>query len=494
MSLKIITKLLANRVQKVIIPLLHQNQYGFIKNKSIHDCISWAFEYLHLCHQSKKDIVIIKIDFEKAFDMVEHSAILDMLKYMGFGTKYLGWIRNILQTATTSVILNGVPGKTIKCRRGVRQGDPLSPLLFVSTAELLQIAVNEAWQQGMISLPLDNNYGQKYPILQYADDTLIIMPADNAQISHLKTVLQSFTNSTGLKINYHKTSMVPINTAADKTEELAQILGCKIEAMPLTYLGLPMGTTRPSVEDLMPTICKLDKRLSGISNLLSHCSRLVVIKSIISAMPNHIMCALKVHYTHTDHMEKSMRIFLWHGKDIERKGSCLIKWDKVCRPKIAGGLGVLKLRDHNKALLIKNLYKFYNHHDIPWVNLLWKAYYDNNTIPITNGRKGSFWWRNCLSFLDEFRSITTCVPADGATAYLWSDKWTENILEYKFPELFSFARDKMITVKSARVMITDRVQEMFFLPLSMVAFNQYNDLVRIITDIPTDRDKDTWKF
>ena len=136
------------------------------------------------------------------------------------------------------------------------------------------------------------------------------MPADAAQIGSLKNILQSFSNSTGLKINYHKTSMVPINTPADKTEELAQLLGCKIEAMPFTYIGLPMGTTKPRVDDLMPTICKLDKRLSGISNLLSYCSTLVVIKSIISTMPNHIMCALKVHYTHTDHMEKSMRIFL----------------------------------------------------------------------------------------------------------------------------------------------------------------------------------------
>lgn len=226
----------------------------------------------------------------------------------------------------------------------------------------------------MISLPLDNSYGQKYPILQYVDDTLIIMPVDATQIGNLKNILQSLSNSTGLKINYHKTSMVPINTPAEKTEELAQLLGCKIESMPFTYLGLPMGTTRPRVEDLMPTVCKMDKRLSGISNLLSYCSRLVVMKSIISAMPNHIMCALKVHYTHTDHMKKSMRIFLWHGKDIERKGNCLIKWEKVCRPKEAGGLGVLNLRDQNKALLMKNLYKFYNQQDIPWVNLLWKAY------------------------------------------------------------------------------------------------------------------------
>ena len=119
-----------------------------------------------------------------------------------------------------------------------------------------------------------------------------------------------------------------------------------------------MGTTRPRVEDIMPMISKLDKRLAGISNLLSHCSRLVVIKAVISAMPNFLMCALKVHYTQLDHADKSIRTFLWHGKDIEKKGKCLVKWEKVCMPKAAGGLGVINLREQNKALLMKNIFIF----------------------------------------------------------------------------------------------------------------------------------------
>jgi hypothetical protein len=85
MALKFLTKILANRMQKIIIPAIHRNQYGFIKNRTIHDCLAWAFEYIHLCHQSKKEIVILKLDFEKAFDKVEYSAILLMLKHLGFG-------------------------------------------------------------------------------------------------------------------------------------------------------------------------------------------------------------------------------------------------------------------------------------------------------------------------------------------------------------------------------------------------------------------------
>lgn len=494
MGLKIITKILANRMQKVIISLLHKNQYGFIKTRTIQDCLAWAFEYLHLCHKSKKEIVIIKLDFEKAFDMVDYCTILSMLKHMGFGEVYLSWIKNILHTASTSIILNGVPGKSIKCRRGVRQGDPLSPLLFVATAELLQIAINKAWQDGILSTPLDNSYGQSYPILQYADDTLLIMPADMDEINSLKNILQTFSSSTGLKINYHKSSMVPINVPPEKCSQLAAAFGCKMESMPFTYLGLPMGTSRPKIDDLMPTICKIDRRLSGISNLLSYCSRIVVIKSVISAMPNHIMCALKVQYTHIDHMEKSMRTFLWHGKEIEKKGKCLVKWDNVCLPKDKGGLGILSLRDQNKALMMKNLSKFFNANDLPWVQLLWKAHYDDGSVPTLNQQKGSFWWRSCVSFLEDFKLLTTCKPGAGNSILLWKDKWNGDTLQRQFPQLHSFSHDKNISVQKAKQLAPDEIHTLFQLPLSMIASEQFDQLTGLLTDLVDNVDSDTWSF
>ena len=114
-----------------------------------------------------------------------------MMKHIGFGEKFIAWIRSILYSASTSVLLNGVPGKPIKCRRGVRQGDPLSPILYVLVGELLQYVINRAWQDGDIGLPIDNSYGLDYPVIQYAYDTLRIMPADQAQITSLKALLQN---------------------------------------------------------------------------------------------------------------------------------------------------------------------------------------------------------------------------------------------------------------------------------------------------------------
>jgi retron-type reverse transcriptase len=149
----------------VITQLVHENQYGFIKERSIQDCLGWAFQYLHLCHSLKNEIVILKLDFEKAFDKIEHHVILDMMRRKGFPSKWLSLVSAILPSGTSQVLFNGVPGKTIHCRRGVWQGDPLSPLLFVPAADLLQRLINAAYRNNSISLPLGCSYGQAYPIV-----------------------------------------------------------------------------------------------------------------------------------------------------------------------------------------------------------------------------------------------------------------------------------------------------------------------------------------
>lgn len=181
---------------------MHQNQYGFIKIRTIQDCLAWSFEFLHTCNKSGELIILLKLDFEKAFDKIEYNAILKTLHARGFGPKWCNWIQSILLSATSNVLLNGIPGKIINCRRGVRQGDPLSPLLFVLVADLLQSALNKSLTDGDIQRPITPGTILDFPVIQYADDTLIIMPANPDQLTKLKDILHQFQQSTGLKVNF----------------------------------------------------------------------------------------------------------------------------------------------------------------------------------------------------------------------------------------------------------------------------------------------------
>jgi hypothetical protein len=114
----------------------------------------------------------------------------------------------------------------------------------VLAAELLQILVNHAASLNLLQPPIPQPMAY-YPIVEYADDTLLIMKADARQLIFLKSLLNSFAESTGLKVNYNKSQILPINVSDEEIQTLALTFGCTVGTLPFTYLGLPMGTTKP---------------------------------------------------------------------------------------------------------------------------------------------------------------------------------------------------------------------------------------------------------
>jgi hypothetical protein len=214
------------------------------------------------------------------------------------------------------------------------------------------------------------------------------LPADKDQLLLIKDTLRKFSLSTGLKINFDKSQMLPINVPEDLLQELVDVFQCQVGKMPFTYLGLPVGTTKPTITELSPLVCRLERKLTSSSSFLSQGARLQLINSALSSMPLHFLCSLQLPIGLTNQLDRILRQCLWRDKDGMPKQS-LAAWELVCKPKSKGGLGIVNFQKQNAALLIKILDKFYNKRDLPWVNLIWEKHYAGK-VPHAESLCGSF--------------------------------------------------------------------------------------------------------
>lgn len=168
----------------------------------------------------------------------------------------------------------------------------------------------------------------------------------------------------------------------------------------------------------------------------------------------------------------------------------MVAWETVQKPKDKGGLGVINLRLHNDALLLKHLDKFYNRRDIAWVKLVWFRYYDSK-VPHAAREVGSFWWKDVLRLNFLFRTVTTCLVQDGASICFWEDNWSGCILKDEFPRLASFAKYEGISV--SEIMQAEDLDSLFRLPLSQQALLELEELQMQLQQIPYDADEvDIW--
>jgi hypothetical protein len=153
----------------------------------------------------------------------------------------------------------------------------------------------------------------------------------------------------------------------------------------------------------------------GIISLLSYAGRLIMVNSVLSALPTFYLGTLKIPVNVLHHIDKYRKHCLWDRGDINRKGGCIVAWKKACLPKAQGGLGIINLRIQNTALLLKHLHKFYNHDDLPWVKLTWDFLYSNHVAPHAKRPVGSFWWRDVMTCSDQFLMVATCHAGRGSS-------------------------------------------------------------------------------
>jgi hypothetical protein len=250
----------------VLEKIISKSQNAFIRGRQILDPILIANECLDSRLRSGEPGVICKMDLEKAYDHVNWDFLLYMLRRCGFGGKWCSWIAHCISSVRFSVLVNSSPTGFFSSSRGLRQGDPLSPLLFVIVMEALGRMISAAVSGGLLS-GFSVGTGTDISHLLFADDTLLFCGANPNHLCNLRSLFLCFEAVSGLKTNLAKSELVPVGNV-DNVAGLAGILGCGVASLPLKYLGLPLGASYKAKHIWDGVIEKIERRLASWKNVV----------------------------------------------------------------------------------------------------------------------------------------------------------------------------------------------------------------------------------
>jgi hypothetical protein len=360
-------------MRRVMDRIISKLKNAFVKGRQILDSVLVANECLDSRLKSESLGVLCKLDMEKAYDHVDWSFLLYLLRRCGFGEKWCSWIKHCVSSVRFSVLIDGTPSSFFGSSRAVRQGNPLSPFLFVLVMEAFSKMLGAFTSRGLISgFSVGSNEQPRVNVshLFFADDTLIFCGANDSQIRHIGALLVCFEAVAGLKVNLSKSALYSVGSSGN-VGQLAGILGYGSGDLPLKYLGLPLGalfklkTMWAGLEDLM------SRRLAPWKRAyLSKGGRVTLLKSTLLNMPTYMLFLFPIPAYVAKRLEKIQRDFLCGGMNVDEFKFHLVEWDKVCSPIKEGGLGIWNLRRFNQALLGKWLWRFAHEEGAWWRSVL----------------------------------------------------------------------------------------------------------------------------
>jgi hypothetical protein len=371
-----------------------------------------------------------------------------MLQRFGFGTKWRAWMRACVCSGNMSVLVNGSPTGEISIKRGLKQGDPLAPLLFLLVAEGLGALMRKAVEINKFRPFLVGRGGLPISILQYADDTLCIGEATVDNLWALKVILRGFEMASGLKVNFWKSSLIGVNVSNDFLDLASNILHCRIGNIPFKYLGLPVGANSRKFSTWEPLLNTLRGRLrSWGSKHVSLGGRIVLINAVLNAILIFYLSFMKMPVKVWKEAVKIQRKFLWGGLSNKNK-TCWIKWSDICKPRNKAGLGIRDLRLVNISLLTKWRWKLLLPNEEVWKEVI-KAKYEGEVIGnVQPGnalvpRLASKWWVDICNIdkdSDWFTRAAMKKVGNGRNTKFWKEIWVgDQPLCIKFPRLFSMS-------------------------------------------------------
>jgi hypothetical protein len=425
---KLITKILALRLRPRMHELVSPCQSAFIKKRAIHDNFIFVRAQARLFRQKKMPALLLKLDLQKAFDSISWEFLLEVLEAKGFGQKWRDWIACLLFTASTSIIVNGELTDPISHKRGLRQGDPLSPLLFVIATDILAELLAMADRVGALK---SNRFLQpKNRVSMYADDIVIFTEADEDELVAVKSLLHCFGEASGLLTNYAKSAIIPIHCGHIDISSLSAILQCTVKSFPCTYLGLPLSDQRLRKGDMQPALDRLSGKVKGWNKgNFSLEARLLLVKHVLSAMHIYQLLVIDPPIWLIKAIDKIRRGFLWNNDELTSGGKCLVNWAAICRPLEFGGLGITDLQRKAMALRVRWLWHSWTVTDKAWTGM-----------PLGIDERAR----------SLFNAAVLFKLGDGQKIDFWRDPWLDGqSIAARAPNLFKFSTKRSMSVALA---------------------------------------------
>ncbi|KAF5783556.1 putative RNA-directed DNA polymerase [Helianthus annuus] len=395
-----------------------------------------------------------------------------------------------VKNARASVLVNGSPTQEFECYRGLRQGDPLSPFLFIITMEALTGVMKKACSLGLYEGVRFVNHGSVLSHFFYADDVIFVGRWTEYSVRNLRRILRCFFLASGLRVSLAKSSVYGVNVGDENVQNMANTLGCKVGRFPFKHLGLQVGANMNLVKNWQPVVDIFKKRLAiWKAKILSFGGRLTLIKSVLNALPTYYFSLYRAPTRVIEQLERLRREFLW-GITPESGKLNMVAWDSVMTPKELGGVGVGSLKDANLAMLAKWWWRFKTDPDSLWRKVIWSIHHSErawNPIPGKMSIAGP--WKQVFKVSGDLEKyglkLADCFrakPGVGVEISFWKEKWTEgDSLQVRYPELFELERAKNVTVAD-RVKVIDGTVVLNFCWIRMPSTPEEVMAVQLLSD------------
>jgi len=429
---KVISKVLANRLKTVLPQCISDNQSAFVPGRSILDNAMVAIEVLHFmkaktCGEDR--YVALKLDISKAYDRMDWNYVMAVLHKMGFHDCWIHWMRMCVESVDYSVLVNGEQVGPIIPGRGLRQGDPLSPYLFIICAEGLSSLIRDAESRGALTGMKVCRHAPSVSHLLFADDCFLFFKANEDQAHVMKNILATYELASGQAISLPKSEIYCSRNVPDGIKTIiTNILGVQAVLGTGKYLGLPSMIGR----DRKATFAYIKDRVwqkinSWSGKCLSKAGREVMIKSVLQAIPAYVMSIFQLPHTLIDSIEKMLNSFWWgHGKTTQR-GIHWMNWEKLSAPKIHGGMGFKDLSAFNLALLGKQGWKFITEPNTLVARIFKARYFPSGSyLMATVGHNPSYVWRSIMRARFVVRGGAWWTIGSGASISILNEPWLTN--------------------------------------------------------------------